>query len=736
MKKVKTLLVTPPLTQLNTPYPATAYLKGYLNKKQEEAEQVDLGIMMILSLFTRKGLEEVFDQAEEVIQNCSEEALRTFYLQDDYIDTVEPVIRFLQHGDSTLAHRICSGTFLPEGGRFAQLEQLDWAFGQLGIADKAKYMATLYLEDIGDFIIETITEDFGFSRYAERIGMSATHFQPIQEALEAPLHMIDALMLDILDQQLQESNPDLVALTVPFPGNLYGALKCGQYIKKHYPHIKIAMGGGYVNTELRELQDASVFDYVDFITLDDGEGPIMQLIRHLKGEVEEQHLQRTFIRNVTGNVEWVDFKVQAFVPHSEVGTPDYTGLPLNDYLSVLEVANPMHRLWNDGRWNKLTVAHGCYWKKCSFCDISLDYIGRYDAAPAKLIVDRMEELVMSTGQTGFHFVDEAAPPLALRDISLEIIRRGLKVTWWANIRFEKTFTPDLCRLMAAAGCIAVSGGLEVASDRLLKLMEKGVDIAQVARVTHGFMQAGIMVHAYLMYGFPTQTEQETMDSLEIVRQLFEQGCIQSGFWHLFSMTAHAPIGLNPEKYGVKRIGPEFGGFAKNDYQHEDPSGADHQLFSEGLRVSIFNYMHGMELQTPVEHWFDFDTPRPTHSPRLIEKAIKAQATDVDKMLNHRLLWLGKIPFAEEVVVQKKKKQFKQMKLTFFDRKEDFEITTNASLADWLVEYLHLAHIYQEETVTIKQLKEDYEEHFQRPLMDLLDSYVWKTLRQKGLLLIR
>ena len=264
------------------------------------------------------------------------------------------------------------------------------------------------------------------------------------------------------------------------------------------------------------------------------------------------------------------------IPHPEVGTPDYSDLPLSEYLSVIEVLNPMHRLWSDGRWNKLTIAHGCYWKRCSFCDVTLDYIGRYETAPATLLVDRIEQIVAQTGQTGFHFVDEAAPPLALRDLAVELLKRRVNITWWGNIRFEKTFSPDLCRLLAASGCIAVSGGLEVASDRLLALMEKGVTIAQVARVTDGFTQAGIMVHAYLMYGFPTETAQETVDSLEVVRQLFQAGIVQSGYWHRFSMTAHSPVGKNPAKYKVAAIGPEPGPFAWNDLWHDDPTGTDHE----------------------------------------------------------------------------------------------------------------------------------------------------------------
>jgi hypothetical protein len=258
------------------------------------------------------------------------------------------------------------------------------------------------------------------------------------------------------------------------------------------------------------------------------------------------------------------------VPFAEAGTPTWDGLPLDRYLSLLDMLNPMHRLWSDARWNKLTVAHGCYWKKCSFCDVSLDYIARYEAAAATTLVDRIEAIVAETGQTGFHFVDEAAPPKALKAVADELRKRGRAISWWGNIRFEKSFTPDLCADLAASGCIAVSGGLEVASDRLLKLMQKGVSVDQVARVTHAFTEAGILVHAYLMYGFPTQTVQDTVDALEYVRQLFAAGCIQSGFFHRFTCSVHSPVGLQPERYGVSLKPLPAGRFARNDVGFIDP----------------------------------------------------------------------------------------------------------------------------------------------------------------------
>jgi hypothetical protein len=253
----------------------------------------------------------------------------------------------------------------------------------------------------------------------------------------------------------------------------------------------------------------------------------------------------------------------------------------------------MHRLWSDGLWNKLTVAHGCYWHRCSFCDTTLDYIKRCDSTPAPVLVDRIEQVMAQTGQTGFHFVDEAAPPAALKELALELLRRKISISWWTNIRFENAFTKDLCRLLAASGCIAATGGLEAASDRLLKLMNKGVTVRQAARACRNFSDAGIMVHAYLMYGFPTQTAQETIDALEIVRQFFQAGLIQSAFWHLFTATVHSDVGNDPGKYHCTIAARPAGRFAKNDLVHEDPSGCDHQSFAPGLNKAVYNFMHGI-----------------------------------------------------------------------------------------------------------------------------------------------
>src|SRR6188474_1321025 len=387
--------------------------------------------------------------------------------------------------------------------------------------------------------------------------------------------------------------------------------------KKALSEYQNFYGWRFPNTELRSFSDARVFEFFDYITLDDGETPIEELIANIENPNYNSY-KRTFLLE-DGKVVYKNNSTQHDYKQSQVGTPDYSDLLLDNYISVIEIVNPMHRLWSDGRWNKLTMAHGCYWGKCTFCDISLDYIKNYEPLTAHILCDRMEEMIAQTGQNGFHFVDEAAPPALMRSLALEIIKRKLVVSWWTNIRFEKSFTRDLCLLLKASGCIGVSGGLEVASDRLLGLIQKGITVAQVARVNKHFTEAGIMVHAYLMYGFPTQTAQETIDSLEMVRQLFEAGVLQSAFWHLFTMTAHSPVGLEPQKYKVKKRTQAVGNFANNDIEHVDPTGAKHEQFGFGLNKALINFMHGACLDYPLHRWFDFKTPKTSIAPDFIRK---------------------------------------------------------------------------------------------------------------------
>jgi len=729
--KTKVLLITPPFTQLNTPYPATPYLKGYLNTQNINSFQLDLGLEVILAIFSKNGLTKIFETNVNTIPNLSTNGQRIYALRFDYINVIDDLISFLQGDNDMLAHRICSDWFLPRASRFDQVEDLEWSFGNMGIRDKARHLTTLLLEDISDYIVECIDPHFGFSRYAERLSSSAYTFDDIYKQLRLDHSLIINFELEILKKYLHREKPNMIALSVPFPGNLFSALKCGQYIKAFHPEITVCMGGGYANTELRSLSDARVFEFIDFITLDDGEAPLLNLIEYIEGERNVEDLKRTF--TCIGNqVKYMNGSQTKDISFREPICPDYTDLTPHKYLSFIEITNPMHRLWSDGFWNKLTMAHGCYWKRCTFCDTTLDYIGRFEPATAKLLCDKMETITNQNGQSGFHFVDEAAPPALMIALAKEILKRKLNVSWWTNIRFETSFTADVCQLLKKSGCIAVSGGLEVASDRILSLINKGVSVDKVAKVCKNFTDAGILTHAYLMYGFPTQTEQETIDSLEVVKQLFEHQIVHSGFWHQFALTAHSPIGKNPDKFNVEIINPNINPFANNELEHNDPTGADHYKFSEGLKKSLYNYLHDVGFDLPLQKWFDFKIPSPKIPYDFIHRALK-ESGNAEPLPNSKFIWIEYLPEVLFYDKKKKGKNTQMCELTFYMKHQTTELKIKANLGTWIVELLNKCTVHQVNQPTYNQIKESFIENNLGDFDIFWQSYTLQQLKRLGLL---
>jgi radical SAM superfamily enzyme YgiQ (UPF0313 family) len=725
------LLIIPPLTQLNTPYPSTAYLTGFLRSHGYNVVQADLGIEMILSVFSRRGLMRIFDVIAGREESLPGEAKQMLALRDSYLATIDAVISFLQGRDPMLAHHFARQGALPEGPRFSQAQERSAAASSMPVTDAARHRATLYLEDLMDLIRETITPHFALNRYAERIGRSASSFQHIEAPLKEPLTFIDELLLEALSDHIDRHNPSVVGLTVPFPGNMFGAFRIAQWLKARRPDIAVVLGGGYVNTELRRLSDPSVFDYIDYVTLDDGERPLLCLLEHLNGTREDALLCRTFTRE-GGAVRFRNGCRESDPSMPDLGTPTYDGLPLHRYISILDSANPMHRLWSEGHWNKLTIAHGCYWKQCTFCDVGLDYISRYEAAPTAVLIQRIEALVKETGLRSFHFVDEAAPPAGLKALALSLLERQSAISWWTNIRFEEAFTPDLCRLLAASGCIAMSAGLEAASDRLLAAMKKGITVDQTAAVATALRQAGILVHAYLMYDYPGQTLQETIDSLERVRQLFAADLVQSAFWHQFIATAHSPIGLAPAAHGIRIEGPGFQGFAENDLVHHDGQDRRPEWVGRALRTALSNYMEGTGLEEDVRTWFERPVPASTVRQDWVRRLSTHPSIAAESGLERRAVWIGGRPALGPA-------GRRRMTVILPSRTDDAAVSLPLAQGRWLLDLIDRTTPRLSRNRTgyprIAELREQFEEQTQGHFDEFWNGKAWRAVRKMGLLLV-
>jgi radical SAM superfamily enzyme YgiQ (UPF0313 family) len=633
---VKIALVVPPISDLNTPYAAMPRLAGWLRKLGHEVVPVDLSLELFLRVFSRAGLERVFAAIDPA--TLSTENLSIYIHRHRYIAIIDEVVAFAQGRDLGLIQRIVRRDMIPEGPHFhaESSSTLRGAFGDFGNGDLARHLIAWMFGDL-ILLIRTITPHMGMTSYAEKLGDTLPSFDNMDAELKRPPNEIERMMLEAAEDTLP-ADLDLVCLTCPFPGNLFGALAIGRWLGEHRPKARRALGGGYPTTELRDLQDPRVFDYVDTMSLDDGEVPLQQICARLEGR--DVPLVRTFTRE-HGRVVLHDGAGDT-PRFGDLPPPDYQGIDLTRYVHLLYRRNHVSRLQSEGTWLKLTAAHGCYWKKCTFCDIHLSYIGDYDPMSARELADQMDAMNRQTGLSSFHFTDEAAPPALLVGLSLELLRRGRTYQFWGNVRFDSYFTPDRCRLLAAAGMIAVSGGIEIASDDLLPKISKGITVPQVVRVLHALSSAGILTHAYLIYGFPGETPQDTVNSLEVIRQLMRAKALHSAFYHFFTLTKHAPITKQPALYGIQLKSSMFKGFSNYVIPYQTNVSPPIPAVFNRVQIAVQVFSRGEGLDTDVMSWFEPGmVPKPSVSRTLVADVLAAEPPAV--RADARLCWLGGMP---------------------------------------------------------------------------------------------
>jgi hypothetical protein len=608
------------MVQFNTAYPAVPMLAASMQRYGHQVVQADLSLELALRLFSPQGVREVAKALRRrFTPRRGPETVRHFLAHQRDIETALPRVVVLLQGAPMSPEVLAGFDDLPQGSRFASMQGL-WTDDEP--TGRARHYASLFLDEIADAVRDGLDPRFELARYAEHLA-SAGDYETLAKELKRRPTLIDRW----IDQQAETAwhlhRPAVVGFSVPFPGALYAAFRLARRMKALDSKLVTVLGGGYVNTEWRDLAEPRVFDDFDFVTYDDGEIPLLRILEHVIRRGPVSGLVRTRRRH-RGHVTWHDDAKALVLRHRDRAAPDLTPVRTAGYLAMSESPNPMHRLWSERRWLKLALAHGCYWHRCAFCDTCLDYIKRYDPADAETVVGWMETAMVQTGLRDFHFVDEAAPPALLGAVSKLILSRGLDVTWWTNIRFDRAFTPALAQLMARSGCVAVSGGLECATDRLLTLQNKGFTIAQATVAMAALSRAGLLVHAYLMYGYPTQTVQETVDALELVRQLFAADVVHSAYWHRFALTAHSPAFHQLETLGIE-IQPPAPGFACNEIPFVEATDFDPADLAPGLRKALYNFMHGVALRAPLRTWFDVPVPRPKLAKDFVARLVNGQS---------------------------------------------------------------------------------------------------------------
>ena len=677
------LILQPPIVQLNTAYPSGAYLSAFFKSLGHKTRWLDLSLELYYEIFSRAGLTRLFSLCSEKALSLADKAeksgdeatafnLRRYVAQKDlwinWIDFITAILRPGRHDSFSSgyenAHRFVFGAHVPRGSRMENyLANLTHDL----TTDDARSLASFALADLADFIAVAFDKNFSLVRYAESLTVSESSFSEVEKGADSPilkefyepllqrffmkgesLPLATAAFASSATPSAGESPATppktLVLISIPFAGTFAAALATGRFFKNHFKDsVYVSFGGGFVNTELRDTNERKLADYCNAICYDRGYASYIQLLmQNAECIIKDKPIYklRQFVRHpkLTSDSLFVieplsdesseEYK-RALVYEKEITMsliPDFSDIDFSQYPRLIDDTNPMHRLWSDGSWIKAYMAHGCYWHKCAFCDVTLDYVKGYCPTNVSKLYQGLLSQCKEKGVYGIHFVDEAMPPALMIAFARENIAHGSPITWWGNVRFEKSFTRDVADFLAYGGLIGVSAGLESATGNGLNAIHKGTDLESIVGACCAFKEAGILVHAYMIYGYWWEKPEDLINSMETLRQFYANGLLDSCFWHKFVLTRHSRV-YNEWKEGkipdLKPIDPQEKQnaplFAKNGLHFEGEKKSE--KYGAALDFSLNQWMHGEGLEKPVQKWFDFSVPHPTVPKNFIENLI-------------------------------------------------------------------------------------------------------------------
>ena len=675
---LNTVIIQPPLVQLNTPYPSGAYLRAFFTALYEETktegavEWLDLSNALFHRIFCRAGLEFIFKKTAPIAlqkadfferngDDSSAFQLRRFVSSAEnwcrWIDTVIAIVcRSKNVSGREFVHEFVRSAHSPRGNR---MEQYLSGLNRDVTADDSQILASLALADLADYISVVYDESFSLIRYAEHLAVSTADFSQAAAGLSSPV--LNDFYKPLLQEKLRPflGGRALFCISIPFPGTFEAALFTAKEIRAQFGNKAIvSFGGGYVNTELRTVKETGLFDFCDILSYDKGYGSYVDFFENdcaLNGK-QLYKIKYRFNGSVIEPLhhsERLEMREKSYIKKI---IPDFSGIDFDLYPRLADDTNPMHRIWNDGAWLKAYMAYGCYWHRCAFCDTSLDYVKGYCSTDISALYDGLHNQAEKTGVYGIHFVDEACPPAGMQLFALKNCAVSLtgaekkRLTWWGNIRFEKTFSRDMADLLSYGGLTAVSGGIEIATGNGLNSVNKGTSLEHIVSACCAFKEAGILVHSYMIFGFWNQTEQDLIDSMETLRQLFEAGLLDSAFWHKFSLTLHSTVyreWTEGKHTDLKPLPLKKGQFAENalSFAGENRS----EKYAESLNFALDCWMHGEKLKKKVETYFPFKMPSPSVTADYVERLIALYEKKRDAAFTTvpdsraKFVWIGGTP---------------------------------------------------------------------------------------------
>ncbi len=515
MEKIDILLINPPFGNIGNPYISIPVLAAYLRSKGLSVSAFDLNREFFVRLLTPENIRQGKEFAVRRFKELNDKPELTFSEIYQYCVLLQTLVQ-------------AEGQQAEYGGLF--LPFTDFSYIQRSRAkDLFIQMATFpfFPETIGQMPKYYVTSKF--DRFSSRDIIKSTRHRSFYTELFG----------EIIKELLTKTRPRIIGFSVVFQYQAVPAFQCAAIVKKCAPHIHITMGGGYISIFMRELKEKKIFSIVDSLIMDEGEIPLERLCKELSGKQPDLSkvpgLRYLTGESIRGHESAPPLDMEKSPP------PDYSLFQLDRYLaSPGELRVPFR------------LSKGCFWKKCSFCRTYLPMI-KYNQQPAYAnVYDKLVQVIEDTGIREFIFSDEAAHPRLLEYISRRLIKDSIKIKWMAHTRIDKTLTKERCQLYAESGCERIALGIETLNNRLLKLMKKGITAELVEEVLNGIDGAVPMV-AYMIIGFPTETEEEAYGTHAKVQQFIKKGVLSYCIFNLFSITYGSDMWEHPGQYGITDI---------------------------------------------------------------------------------------------------------------------------------------------------------------------------------------
>jgi anaerobic magnesium-protoporphyrin IX monomethyl ester cyclase len=520
---MKVLLIFPPQWDTACPYSSVPSLTAFLKSKGINAVQRDLNIE-VYDLFTNKDfLKESSLRVRDKFEILKKKESLTAEEKGDYKELLKSdmVSEFVLNNIEDAKKLFSTGEVMPSIDKIidamavlnSALRMTYSLFGPINL--RSNYVWPPYItfkkQDAEEIITAAYDDEHNLFRYVFK------HY--------------------FLDSILAEK-PDVIGISVTAYEQIIAAFTLAALIKERQPGIHVTLGGNTYSAHPDVLaREKRFFDIIDSVVLQEGEISLLRL-------VETVDKQEGSLEDVPGLVYRAGGETRFnplpdLLDVSSLPTPDFKNFPLDLYMTPRDhLAFP------------LQTSRGCYWGRCTFCDEPFRY-RKYRPREIDRVIEDCVKIEETYGSSLFIFGDSAISPARLKLFAEKVLDRGMDIEWILQARPEGEFTPELCSLLAEAGCRQFYWGVESICDRILDLMDKGTNKNEIINVLTNSKKAGILNHCYMMFGFPTEDSGEAKETLTFL--LENRGKIDTLSAAEFMLLKHCKVEESPESFHITEL---------------------------------------------------------------------------------------------------------------------------------------------------------------------------------------